>query len=172
MYLDCKLAMCCSFRIGYESIIINGIVVPASPVVNERDRKGEIHMEIVRFGTDDIENVLSKMGDTQLDSLAFGAVQLDRDGVILSYNAAESEITGRSPEDVLGKNFFTEVAPCTDTDAFHGKFRAGVESGSLNHLFEYVFDYQMAATKVQVHMKKALQGDTYWVFVKRVSRPS
>jgi len=31
-----------------------------------------------------------------------------------------------------------------------------------------VFDYNMAPTKVKVHMKKALVGDTFWVFVKRV----
>ncbi len=127
-------------------------------------------MEIVRFGSDDIENVLSKMDAGELDSLAFGAVQLDKEGNILSYNAAESEITGRSPEEVMGKNFFTQVAPCTNTDEFFGKFREGVESGNLNNLFEYVFDYKMTPTKVQVHMKKALQGDSYWVFVKRVAR--
>ena len=127
-------------------------------------------MEIVRFGSDDIENVLSKMADGQLDDLAFGAVQLDSDGKILSYNAAESEITGRNADDVIGKNFFTEVAPCTNTEEFYGKFKDGVNSGNLNSLFEYVFDYQMTPTKVQVHMKKALQGDSFWVFVKRISR--
>lgn len=127
-------------------------------------------MEIVRFGTDDIDNVLSKMDDSQLNDLAFGAVQLDKDGRIISYNQAEGEITGRDPEEVKGKNFFTEVAPCTNTDEFFGKFKAGVASGNLNNLFEYVFDYKMTPTKVQVHMKKALQGDSYWVFVKRISR--
>lgn len=127
-------------------------------------------MEIVRFGTDDIDNVLSQMDDSQLNDLAFGAVQLDKDGNILSYNQAEGEITGRDPEEVKGKNFFTEVAPCTNTDEFFGKFKEGVASGSLNNLFEYVFDYKMTPTKVQVHMKKALQGDSYWVFVKRIAR--
>jgi photoactive yellow protein len=132
--------------------------------------RGVVTMEIVRFGSDDIENALSKMGDSQLDDLAFGAVQLDSEGKILSYNAAESEITGRNADDVIGKSFFTEVAPCTNTDEFYGKFKEGVDSGNLNSLFEYVFDYQMTPTKVQVHMKKALQGDSYWVFVKRISR--
>lgn len=110
------------------------------------------------------------MDDSQLDDLAFGAVQLDAKGTIISYNQAEGEITGRDPDDVKGKNFFTEVAPCTNTDEFFGKFKEGVASGNLNNLFEYVFDYQMAPTKVQVHMKKALQGDSYWVFVKRLNR--
>lgn len=127
-------------------------------------------MDIVRFGSDDIENTLASMNDKDLDGLAFGAIQLDKDGNILSYNAAEGEITGRDPEKVKGKNFFTEVAPCTNTDEFYGKFKQGVADGNLNSLFEYVFDYEMKPTKVQVHMKKALQGDSYWVFVKRLAR--
>ena len=127
-------------------------------------------MDIVRFGSDDIENTLAQMDSEKLDDLAFGAIQLDRNGTILNYNAAEGEITGRDPEEVKGKNFFTEVAPCTNTDEFAGKFREGVASDNLNSLFEYVFDYEMKPTKVQVHMKKALTGDSYWVFVKRLTR--
>jgi photoactive yellow protein len=125
-------------------------------------------MEIVKFGQEDIENTLANMSDNQLDDLAFGAIQLDADGNILQYNAAEGDITGRNPEEVKGKNFFRDVAPCTNTDDFYGKFKEGVKAGNLNHLFEYVFDYNMQPTKVKVHMKKALSGDSYWVFVKRV----
>ena len=125
-------------------------------------------MDILKFGQDDIENSLSKMGDKELDELAFGAIQLDENGTILQYNAAEADITGRDPEAVKGKNFFRDVAPCTNTDEFFGKFKEGVTSGNLNSLFEYTFDYQMQPTKVKVHMKKALSGDSYWVFVKRI----
>ena len=125
-------------------------------------------MDIVKFGQEDIENTLSKMEDKELDDLAFGAIELDQNGNILQYNAAEGDITGRDPDAVKGKNFFTEVAPCTNTDEFYGKFKDGVQSGELNALFEYVFDYNMMPTKVKVHMKKALSGDSYWVFVKRL----
>lgn len=125
-------------------------------------------MEVVKFGSDDIENALAGMKDQELDGLAFGAIQLDGNGKIISYNAAEGEITGRNAEDVIGKNFFTEVAPCTNSEEFYGRFKRGVESGNLNDLFEYVFDYKMKPTKVKVHMKKAITDDSYWVFVKRL----
>ncbi|MFO8154858.1 MAG: photoactive yellow protein [Pseudomonadota bacterium] len=124
-------------------------------------------MEVVQFGTDDIENTLAKMGEGQLDKLAFGAIQLDADGTILQYNSAEGDITGRDPKSVIGKNFFTDVAPCTDSKEFRGRFDEGVKQGSLNSMFEYTFDYQMQPTKVKVHMKKALVGDSYWILVKR-----
>lgn len=125
-------------------------------------------MEIMKFGSDDIENSLANMGEKDLDKLAFGAIQLDKTGKILNYNKAEGEITGRNPADVIGKNFFTDVAPCTNSKEFFGRFKSGVDSGKLETMFEYTFDYQMKPTKVKVHMKKAVIGDSYWVFVKRL----
>lgn len=125
-------------------------------------------MEYVEFGKSDIENVIAKMSAADIDQVAFGAVQVDGKGTILQYNAAEAMITGRDAKDMAGKNFFTDVAPCTKTPIFFGAFENGVKNGNLNAMFEYTFDYKMAPTKVKVHMKKALVGDTYWIFVKRL----
>ncbi len=125
-------------------------------------------LENIKFDQNDIQNALAKLDDSKVDELTFGAVKVDKDGKILAYNEAESQITGRKKENVLGKNFFTEVAPCTKTDIFYGKFKEGVEKGDLNVLFEYTFDYQMAPTKVKVHMKKSLTDEHYWIFVKRL----
>lgn len=125
-------------------------------------------METVAFGKTDVANVLAKMSDTQLNKLAFGAIELDSTGKILKYNAVEGAITGRDPKAVIGKSFFTEVAPCTNRAEFKGVFDAGVRNKDLNTMFEYVFDHQMKPTKVKIHMKRAISGDTYWVFVKRV----
>lgn len=125
-------------------------------------------LEFIEFGKSDIENALNGLSAGEVDKLAFGAIQLDATGKILQYNSAEGAITGRDPKAVIGKNFFTEVAPCTNKPAFRGAFDAGVKQSNLNHIFEYTFDYNMKPTKVKVHMKKALVGDTYWVFVKRL----
>jgi len=126
-------------------------------------------MELVKFDSADIGNQLAKMSDSDIEKLAFGAINLDSQGKILKYNKAEGEITGRNPSEVIGKNFFTEVAPCTNSREFYGKFKEGVKSGKLSTMFEYTFDYKMKPTKVKVHMKKALGNeDSYWVFVKRL----
>ncbi|WP_048308558.1 photoactive yellow protein [Halomonas sp. PR-M31] len=125
-------------------------------------------MEIVSFGSDNIENSLATMSDKQLNDVAFGAIELDKNGTILKYNAAEGDITGRNPSEVIGKNFFRDVAPCTNRPEFKGRFDEGVKNDNLNTLFEYTFDYNMKPTKVKVHMKKALSGGSYWVFVKRL----
>ncbi len=125
-------------------------------------------MEVVRFGNDNIANTLASMKDGDIDKLAFGAIQLDQTGKILQYNAAEGDITGRDPKAVIGQNFFKDVAPCTNSREFRGRFDEGVQNGDLNTMFEYVFDYAMKPTKVKVHMKKALVGNSYWIFVKRI----
>jgi photoactive yellow protein len=125
-------------------------------------------MDLVGFNKTDIDNVLNRMAEKDIDKLSFGAIELDGNGTVLKYNAAEGAITGRNPAAVIGKNFFRDVAPCTSKPAFKGVFDAGVRSGNLNTLFEYVFDYEMKPTKVKVHMKKALSGGNFWIFVKRV----
>lgn len=125
-------------------------------------------MLIETFDTTDFENVLARMDATRIDKLAFGAVQLDATGKVLAYNAAEGDITGRDPKTVIGKNFFKDVAPCTRSPKFQGVFQDGVKKGNLNAVFDYTFDYKMNPTQVRVQMKKALSGDSYWIFVKRL----
>lgn len=125
-------------------------------------------MDIRTLKPEDLDNVLSRMDPKEIDQLAFGAIQLDADGKILYYNAAEGQITGRKPQEVIGKNFFREVAPCTNNPKFHGVFRTGVAAKNLDTMFEYVFDYKMTPTKVRVHLKTAVNGNSYWVIVRRI----
>lgn len=125
-------------------------------------------MEIVKFDQSDIENVLANMSSSQIDGLAFGAVQLDKDGLILQYNAAESDITGRNKDDAIGKSFFKDIAPCTKTPQFHGEFKEIVAGKKDSVLFNYTFDYNMKPTRVNVHLKRSLDGKSFWVFVKRI----
>ena len=122
----------------------------------------------LEFGSSDIENDMARLSSAEIDRLAFGTIQLDAVGTILQFNAMEGKITGRDPAGMLGRNFFTDVAPCTNTPTFRGAFDEGVRTGKLNIMFEYVFDYVMTPTRVKVHMKKALTGDTFWVFIKRL----
>ncbi|MEL7058745.1 MAG: photoactive yellow protein [Acidobacteriota bacterium] len=103
----------------------------------------------------------------QLDELPFGAIQLDPDGQILAYNEAEARLSGRRPEQVIGRNFFTEVAPCTNVREFAGRFRQGVAQGDLNEVFPYLFDFKMQPTQVWVRLFYSETTDSAWVFVSR-----
>jgi photoactive yellow protein len=121
----------------------------------------------VRFEPDDLQNALANISDDEVNGLVFGAVELDAKGTILRYNQAESELTGRKPEDVIGKNFFEEVAPCTRSDEFSGRFFEGVQTGEFDATFEYVFDHEMEPTKVRIIMIKSIERESYWLLIKR-----
>ena len=109
---------------------------------------------------------IDRMNETELDALPFGAIRLDRNGQVLSYNATEARLTGRDPKRVIGRNFFTEVAPCTNVQAFAGRFREGVAKGELHAIFPYRFDFQMAPRDVTVTLFYSKQTESAWVFVR------
>ena len=98
-------------------------------------------------GRADIERI-ENFGERELDELPFGAIRLDRNGTILSFNQTEAALSGRRKEKVLGRNFFTEVAPCTNVQEFAGKFREGVAKGTLHTVFPYIFDHEMEPRQV------------------------
>lgn len=109
-------------------------------------------MEFLRFENIDLAKVLPKLPEEVKDNLPFGLIRLDAVGKILEYNTAEGQMTGVDPKWAIGKKFFDEVAPCTKTDRFYGKFVEGVTTRFLNTVIDYVFDYRMAAVNVKVHM--------------------
>ena len=116
----------------------------------------------------EIESV-DQMQEQDLDTLPFGAIRLDKDGKVLSYNAAEARLTGRDPKRVIGRNFFTDVAPCTNVQAFAGRFREGVAQKKMHVIFPYRFDFQMAPRDVTVTLFYSEQTDSAWVFVREMS---
>jgi len=131
-------------------------------------------MERVKFGSDDITSTMRRLSDAQIDELAFGGIEVDENGKILRFNAAEGEIVGVDPQKVIGRNFFKDVAPCTDQEDFYGRFKEGVKKGDLNIMFEWEHvpdnpaNPSVPTQKVKVHMKKAITSDTYWIFTKRL----
>jgi len=104
---------------------------------------------------------ITRMQEEELDALPFGAIRLDPKGTILS-----SRLTGRDPSKVAGRNFFTDVAPCTNVQAFAGRFREGMEKKELHAIFPYRFDFKMAPRDVTVTLFYSNQTDSAWVFVR------
>jgi len=111
---------------------------------------------------------LPELAGSELDALPFGVVELDDDGVVRAYNAYESRMTGLRPDEVVGRHFFRDVAPCTNNPLFRGTFERGVAEGRLNHLFPYTFTYRMRPTNVKVHLYRDASSGTNWVLVARV----
>ena len=97
---------------------------------------------------------LGHLSRDQADGANFGIVKVDDQGQILLYNKYESELAGVPVASAEGKNFFTQVAICTNNRLFFGKFKDGVTSGHLDSSFNYVFTYKMKPTNVMILVKK------------------
>lgn len=109
---------------------------------------------------------LSRMSKEELDALPYGAIRLSPRGTVLSYNATEGRIAGRRPERVLGRNFFLDVAPCTDVQEFRGRFlEVARGEGSLlrEFTFEFAFDPPL---RVTITFLKDRSDDSVWVLVE------
>ena len=131
-------------------------------------------MEHISFEGVNLAELLPRIPDSIKDDLPFGLVKLDLTGKVLEYNMAEGDLTGVSPAWAIGKNFFDEVALCTKTAAFYGRFVEGVKKGFINAVFDYTFDHREIATKVKVHMVTVpdhLGRKNVMVLVKRSSAP-
>jgi photoactive yellow protein len=134
-------------------------------------------MERIQFEGADISGVMDRLPDSERNRLPFGVVKLDTNGVILEYNMAEAEISGVRQQDVIGKNFFLDVAVCTQRPEFYGKFRDSMDNQKvLNLIFDYEFQNALYAAvhepiKVRVHMFSSYElggKKIVWLMVKRV----
>ena len=108
------------------------------------------------------------MTPQELDALPQGVIQLDREGKILQYNLYEEKLANMKREQTVGRNFFKEVAPCTDVKQFHGLFRSGVAARNLNQSFRHHFSFRKNPTDVLVEMHYSATTDTVWVFISKV----
>lgn len=124
-------------------------------------------MEVIKFGSDDLENRLAA-DPSRAELLPFGAVLVNQQGDVMRYNHVESGISGRNVGDVVGRNFFNDVAPCAKGQTFYNHFFRAVADGHVNTMFDYQFDYKMQATNVRIHMKSADAARGIWIFIKRV----
>jgi photoactive yellow protein len=115
------------------------------------------------------DNVLANAGNiarSDADSFDFGAIKVDDSGKILLYNQTQSNFAGVAVSHAEGKNFFTQVAPCSNNGLFFGSFKKGVASDNLNVAFPYTFTFKMKPTNVLIHMYRCSQTKANWIFVK------
>jgi photoactive yellow protein len=112
------------------------------------------------------ETRVNSVTEEELDRLPYGVIQLDPQGVILRYNAAESRLSGLMKARVVGKNFFKQIAPCTDIHQFYGRFCEGVAAGQLHCTFRFHFAFKRKPLDVTVSLFYNERDKTMWVLVQ------
>ena len=114
------------------------------------------------FDTPDAAARLAALPDAALDALPYGVVEMERDCKVRRYNATESRFSGLSPSRVIGRQFFRDVAPCSDNR--HVAWRYDEES--LDETIDYTFSLRMRPVPVTLRMLKPASDDPMYLLVR------
>lgn len=111
----------------------------------------------IDFGT------VSRLSPEQLDNLPYGLICLDAQGRIVQYNDTESRLAQLPKSRVIGRNFFTEVAPCTRVREFEGQFYDLVRDPGRVRVrsFDFVFRFRHSEQHVTIVLAPARTRGLY-----------
>jgi len=97
------------------------------------------------------------------DGLEFGAIAFRPDGIVERFNALEARRSGLRPADVVGKNFFSEVAPCTNNSVIGDRL---LHDEILDTELDYIFTYRLIPTKVRLRLLKRPSSALMYLLVR------
>jgi photoactive yellow protein len=118
----------------------------------------------MKFSDPDALASLHAMTSQELDELPFGVVAMTPAAIVTAYNAYEAEAAGFRPEDVLGRHFFREIAPCTNNYMVSGLYDF---AGQVDQTIPYVFTLRMKPTRVNLRMLKSTDLGCQYLLVER-----
>ena len=116
---------------------------------------------------------LTHLSQEALDSLPFGVIRLDGAGKVIAYNQTEAGFSRLEPANVIGKNFFREVAPCARVKEFAGTledFRAARKSGRKR--ISFVFTFPHGALWMSIALTYDAATDTSTLLVRPLAQES
>ncbi len=118
----------------------------------------------MQFDQSDLAAALDAASDDVLDSLPFGVIGFDPEGLVTRYNATESESVCYKRDRVLGRHLFTDVAPCMNNYLVAHRFD---EEAAIDDQIEYTFTFRVRPTPVRLRLLKAPGQTTRYVAVLR-----
>jgi len=120
--------------------------------------------------SDVLEDAIFTMDRGDLDAYPDGVITLAPDGSIVRYNKTEASLARRTADETIGRNFFTDVAPCTAVKDFQGRFDAFVANKSLAvERFDFVFRFAWGRQDVAITMLRKPGNDEVTLIVARRS---
>lgn len=118
----------------------------------------------IDFSSKDLFASLESQNNAFYDELPFGVVKMDASGTVVYYNKQESIIAGVDPGMAKGKNFFVQVAPCTNNFMVAEKYKLAELDEELDYLFTYVtspIKVRLRLLKSAVHTHQYLVAQKY-----------
>ncbi len=141
-------------------------VLDSDPAESSEEPADGLSADDLQFEDDALGEKLRHVPEEELNAVSFGIIRIDDDGVVQFFNDYESKLSGVPPEEAIDRNFFTQVAPCTNNRLFWGRFKRGVRRGDLDEVFSYTYTYKMRPTLVDVHLYRDEAGNN-WILVQK-----
>ncbi len=116
------------------------------------------------FAAPDLLQHLEVSSEAEIDALPFGVIGMALDGTVQQYNMTEAVFSGLTPARVIGRHFFTSVAPCTNNALVARRFEA---EAPLDDIIDYVFTLRMAPTPVQLRLLKHPAAQCMYLLVQK-----
>jgi photoactive yellow protein len=106
--------------------------------------------QIICFSDTDLGSFLRASSSEALDELDFGVIGMDRQGVVCEFNRYELKLASLKRENVIGKNFFIQIAPCTNNNLIAGKYLQSAQKTDV--ILDYIFTYRIKPTSVRLRI--------------------
>ena len=116
------------------------------------------------FEASDLLEKLEILSADELDELSIGVVAMASDGNVVAYNKTEAALSGLTASRVIGRHFFTSVAPCTNNYLIAQRFE---NEENIDIIVDYVFTLRMAPTPVQLRLLKHSSAARMYLVVRR-----
>jgi two-component system, chemotaxis family, sensor kinase Cph1 len=123
-------------------------------------------MASIQLPSEITETQSKNLSAEELNALPFGAIRLDEMGRVHFYNVTEALLARRDPVDVVGKDFFREIAPCTNVQSFRGELDRLTKRGHGSAELDYEFSFPWGKTRVRIRLMVVNPTDR-WIFVTK-----
>lgn len=119
------------------------------------------------------DDTLAELGDLDaeaLDALPVGAFCVDDQGAVQRANTEVlqwPDLEADAPADLIGANFFEDVAPAASNSLFRGRFEEGVDAGRMDERFLYTYVSEQAPpANLMVHLHSTPTESAHWILFR------
>jgi len=120
----------------------------------------------VMFGDQDLARRVETLNLGEINALPFGVIKLASSGIVAIYSTTEAIESGYGSRPVVGLDFFSDVAPCMNSEGFRGRIEGAKRRGVVDLQLCWVGDFIDRDCAIQVRVQSARDGGL-WIFNDR-----
>ena len=117
-----------------------------------------------QFKQEDLFDVLEHYEAKDFNKFDYGVVRMDRSGNIKAYNSYNSDLAADASKEVMGQNFFTQVAPCTNNFMVAEKYDSF--EGKLDETLDYILTYRVKPSPVTLRMLAKNSSENQYLLIR------